>query len=142
MKQVPDKFWQKVQKTATCWLWQGTRHADGYGTFGGTFAHRYMFASLFGPIETGLKICHTCDVRQCVNPNHLVATTHLKNMSDAKRKGHFFNQSLKACMRGHRYTNKNTYRSPKSGKRLCRSCQKIRRNSKTRLPSLKQPDTN
>ena len=26
-----QRFWAKVQKTETCWLWQGTKDRNGYG---------------------------------------------------------------------------------------------------------------
>ncbi len=81
---IEDRFWSKVDKTPTCWLWQGATHPNGYGTFNiGQHrmrgAHRVSYELAYGPIEAGLQVDHICRVRACVRPDHLRLTTSKQN---------------------------------------------------------------
>ena len=73
-----------------CWLWVGSYHSTGYGsiTVGGTqwLAHR-LSAHIHGLGPEGKTVCHKCDVKECVNPAHLVAADQKFNMVDAYDKG-------------------------------------------------------
>lgn len=50
-------------------------------------AHRMMYAALIGPIPEGLLICHSCDNRKCVNPEHLFLGSYKDNTQDMMKKG-------------------------------------------------------
>jgi hypothetical protein len=82
------RFWDKVQKTDTCWLWTASKTRKGYGQFAlngkMVSAHRLSYEDTFGPIPTGLKLDHTCHVKHCVKPQHLQPATTKKNAENLK----------------------------------------------------------
>lgn len=124
-----ERFWPKVLKTETCWLWQGALvNESGYGCFRGpngrnVLAHRFAWELTNGPIPDGMFACHRCDVRQCVNPAHLFLGTQQDNIDDMMRKGRG-NQGRKThCPQGHEYTPENRYRQPsRPNTVICRIC--------------------
>jgi hypothetical protein len=82
---TPDKFWAKVRKTDTCWLWIGGLNSDGYGSVrlgSPTNAHVISWRLTNGEIPKGRHILHKCDVPNCVNPEHLFLGNHADNMRD------------------------------------------------------------
>lgn len=89
-----DRFWAKVEKTETCWLWTAATQF-GYGIFtrpSGTGpkavkAHRFSWELVFGPVPAGLFVLHHCDVRNCVRPDHLFLGTIADNNADMRAKG-------------------------------------------------------
>lgn len=86
-----ERFLACVEKTDTCWLWKTALVHDGYGRFmnydqKGERAHRASYRMFVGEIPKGMFVMHTCDVRNCVNPDHLRVGTHTDNMRDKKEK--------------------------------------------------------
>jgi hypothetical protein len=87
-----ERFWNKVNKTETCWLWTGGKNQKGYGLWKREYkgknhsVHRLSYELHKGPIPEGMLICHTCDVPSCLNPDHLFVGTALDNAQDRDRK--------------------------------------------------------
>lgn len=70
-----------------CWLWRGGVRANGYGVIGGEAAHRVAYRAAYGDFPKELLACHRCDVRNCINPDHIFLGTHGDNSRDMARKG-------------------------------------------------------
>lgn len=89
MPSLAERFWAKVDRASghrapnmqtDCWLWTASKSLNGYGKFvvekkaGRTKlreAHRVAWMLTNGSIPDGLYVCHHCDVRTCVRPDHL-----------------------------------------------------------------------
>jgi hypothetical protein len=105
-KMTEEKFWSKVDKTpgqgpnGDCWIWTGNRNHNNYGFLSwpdrcrdrsghNVMAHRTSFEFVKGVIDEGLCILHSCDNPPCVNPAHLSADTHQKNLEEAKERNRY-----------------------------------------------------
>ena len=93
-----ERFWKKVQKTDTCWLWTAGSRGNGYGCikYKGKVhdAHRFVWFLTHGSFSKKW-ILHKCNNRKCVNPEHLYEGTPKQNFDDMERAGTRFVQKSK-----------------------------------------------
>jgi hypothetical protein len=77
-----ERFWEKVDKSGSCWLWTGAK-LTGYGSFrlngGAWLAHRVSYTWRHGDIPEGAEVDHMCHNKACVNPDHLRLASHSAN---------------------------------------------------------------
>lgn len=141
MSPEEERFWAKVNKTDTCWIWIAARSSCGYGAFGSRRdgvmkivpAYRWAYEKLVGPIPQGLELDHLCRNRACVNPLHLEPVTHQENM----RRGYFGSKTH--CKRGHVFDEENTHIRA-DGKRECRICTRVLATERSRLRRVRNKE--
>lgn len=86
---LKNNFWEYVTKTESCWLWTGALTRRGYGHF--QFfdlklhrrrqigAHRFSYLLVHGDLPDDVLIHHKCEIKICVNPDHLEPLTALEH---------------------------------------------------------------
>jgi hypothetical protein len=81
---------QAVVGLDNCWLWTGHRTVYGYGMvhYQGKqqYVHRLSYELFNGEFPKNMNICHKCDVKLCLNPDHLFIGTQKDNIHDMIRK--------------------------------------------------------
>lgn len=110
-----------------CWLWNGFLSVDGYGATTsplGNKVHRVMYQRIVGPIPEGYDLHHTCEVRNCVNPEHLKPVTHAENVRHSL--GGVVEDGVRTrCKRDHDLTTDDAWYVWRD-KRECAECRRVR----------------
>jgi CCR4-NOT transcriptional regulation complex NOT5 subunit len=133
-KERIERFWAKVAiaEPEECWLWTACVNSKGYGSFGvapkkTASAHKVAWALAKNDgvmSDSKDHIMHSCDVKRCVNPQHLELGTPKQNARDAVARG------LKVvhkpserdtCNYGHPRTPENTHHKYNT----CNVCRRI-----------------
>lgn len=135
MFEFEERFWSKVDASASCWEWTASLAGKGYGKYSVTkngkttypYAHRYAWESLVGPIPDGMDIDHLCKNIKCVNPDHLEPVSRRENLM--RSCGFVAKNAVKThCPQGHEFTEDNTYVQTRDGYsgRSCLTCRRVR----------------
>jgi hypothetical protein len=150
---VPDAIglpliWARIQKRlqkveSGCWLYTGHIHPFGYVQISyhsqRERAHHIVYRATKGPIPDGMVVMHSCDVRHCLNPDHLSLGTQSENIIDAVKKGRQFHRAKTHCPAGHAYAEHAYFHMTKDPRqatpwRTCKMCALVRGRKKAGWP--------
>ena len=97
---IKIRFFNKIKKTTSCWIWIAYRNPAGYGVIGkkgqtgNILAHRLSYIIHNGKIPKKYCVCHSCDNPFCVNPKHLFLGKQQDNMNDMVKKGRYKKRNI------------------------------------------------
>jgi hypothetical protein len=138
-KRAYKKSWTDLSRISSkyyvdengCWIWTAGKYRAGYGKFSINWknmnAHRASYIIHKGPFDYSKLVLHKCDVKLCVNPDHLYIGDKSRNLKDAYERGQAvpWNRDVKSCKQGHPFDHANTI-TTSDGRRSCSQCRKIK----------------
>jgi hypothetical protein len=95
VKLLKNKLKTNIKIINNCHEWQGAIASDGYGVLYDfrdkqtRRAHRLAYELFVGEIKNNLYVCHSCNNKKCINPNHLYLADNKQNQIDAVKDGLF-----------------------------------------------------
>ena len=133
-KHVPG-FWERVTKTNTCWIWNGSKDQCGYGlgkikiaVNKWTTKRAHIISVLLSgrEVSKGSHCDHLCDRPECVRPDHISVTSPRLNILRGKGASSINNKKTH-CSDGHKLSEENLYfRKPRTRNgrksRVCKKC--------------------
>jgi hypothetical protein len=124
---IEQRLLSRVDKLENgCWLWKGGGRGNGYGSMkvaGKVIDTHVVSYQLYkGEIPKGKMVCHTCDVRNCVNPDHLFLGSAKNNFDDAVAKNRIKTGANKTPIESKKHPSSSAYAA---GCR-CDKCKKYR----------------
>lgn len=134
MRNKESDIWKNYKITSSgCWEWQKYIGLNGYGQISinnkKISVHRLSYKLHFGHLPDDMHVCHKCDNRKCINPNHLWLGKDLDNLRDMWKKGRGKNQNMNKdkCKNGHLFNGDNlkiTNYKNRTQRRICITCEK------------------
>jgi hypothetical protein len=80
------RFSERIEKVESCWIFKPYIDHGRYRVFtvnGRSYpAHRLAYVYFYKRIDPDKMICHRCNDKRCVNPNHLYEGTAQDNAKD------------------------------------------------------------
>lgn len=107
-----------------CKIFTGYHDRCGYGNTGrqpggrSRLAHRVAWEEIHGSVPAGMCVCHACDVRDCINVEHLFLGTHADNMADRDAKGRGSIPDSRGSKHGRAKLNENDVRAIRTDSRF------------------------
>lgn len=91
MSNLQERFEKHIYYSIDgCWYWTSSISPEGYGRISvngvNKRASRVSYELHKGDFDHSLMVCHTCDNRSCVNPDHLFLGSAKDNYDDMVRK--------------------------------------------------------
>jgi hypothetical protein len=81
-----EKYVERIPFSG-CWIWMGAISKAGYALTHDVSGKTETVHRLVNKTPAGMQTRHTCDIRCCVNPDHLLTGTHMDNMNDRDSRG-------------------------------------------------------
>jgi len=134
-------FFNKIQfDLFGCWRWTASLSPSGYPGLNISShrtgrAHRIAYEHFKGPIPKGMHVHHVCEVKVCVNPDHLMI------MTPREHKAYHLPEE---CKHGHPLKGDNiqiekmNYRGEKRFRVRCKQCRHDKDNRRNARPEIKQ----
>lgn len=96
---IKCRLLNRIEIKGNCWEWKGKITTVGYGEIRNKqkhcLTHRLSYEVFKGVIPKNTQVCHKCDNKKCMNPEHLWLGTQKENIQDAKKKKRLSKQPMK-----------------------------------------------